>query len=440
MKINKAYKFRLEPNAEQEFILNNLVGSARFVWNQVLAVSFEMFAKNEFINATNLVNKIMDIKANPEFAFLKTSSNAVSLQQKIRDLASAWSRFFDSKVHARLKENKKKPKKPKFFKLADGTEIQLRPLMPRFKRKSDGCDSIRLVQFDKYCRVEGNRVKLPNGVGFVKFRKSQDILGIIKNVTISKKSGHWYVSFGTERELEQNPIHPSKTAIGIDLGVSKLVTGSNGQCFKPKSSFKANQGKLAKLQRQLSRKVLFSQNWKKQNRKIQKLHHHIANIRHDYLHKITTAISKNHAMIACEDLKVANMSKSASGSATQHGRNVKAKSGLNKSILDQGWGMMIDMLEYKQHWQGGVLIKVNPRYTSQTCFECKHIAKENRQTQAKFECVKCGHKANADVNAAKNILSAGHAVLSAEGGCSKGRPMKQKTSDTVRMLPKSLCF
>ena len=427
MKINKAYKFRLEPNAEQEVILNNLVGSARFVWNQVLAVSFEMFAKNEFINATNLVNKIMDIKANPEFAFLKTSSNAVSLQQKIRDLASAWSRFFDPKVHARLKENKKKPKKPKFFKLADGTEIQLRPLMPRFKRKSDGCDSIRLVQFDKYCRVEGNRVKLPNGVGFVKFRKSQDILGIIKNVTISKKSGHWYVSFGTERELAQNPIHPSKTAVGIDLGVAKLIATSDGQVIKPKNSFKANQIKLAALQRQLSRKVLFSQNWKKHNRKIQKLHHHIANIRHDYLHKITTTISKNHAMIACEDLKVANMSKSASGSMEKKGKNVKAKSGLNKSILDQGWGMMVNMLEYKQQWQGGLLIKVNPRYTSQTCFKCKHVAKENRRTQAEFECVECGHQENADINAAKNILSAGHAVLSVEGGCSKSRPLKQKT-------------
>ena len=429
MKINKAYKFRLEPNAEQEVILNNLVGSARFVWNQVLAVSFEMFAKNEFINATNLVNKIMDIKANPEFAFLKTSSNAVSLQQKIRDLASAWSRFFDPKVHARLKENKKKPKKPKFFKLADGTEIQLRPLMPRFKRKSDGRDSIRLVQFDKYCRVEGNRVKLPNGVGFVKFRKSQDILGIIKNVTISKKSGHWYVSFGTERELAQNPIHPSTSAIGIDLGVAKLIATSDGQVIKPKNSFKANQLKLAALQRQLSRKVLFSQNWKKQNSKIQKLHHHIANIRHDYLHKITTTISKNHAMIACEDLKVANMSKSASGSMEKKGKNVKAKSGLNKSILDQGWGMMVNMLEYKQQWQGGLLIKVNPRYTSQTCFECKHVAKENRRTQAKFECVECGYIANADVNAARNILAAGHAVLSVEGRCSKGRPLKQKTCD-----------
>ena len=427
MKINKAYKFRLEPNVEQQVILNNLVGSARFVWNQMLAMSFEMFANNEFINATNLVNKIMDLKNNPDFEFLKTHANAVSLQQKVRDLAAAWSRFFDPKVHARLKENKKKPRKPKFFKLADGTEIQLRPLMPHFKRKSDGRDSIRLVQFDKYCKVDGNRVKLPNGVGFVKFRKSQDIIGTIKNITISKKSGHWYVSFGTERELSQNPIHPSKTAIGVDLGISKLLTTSNGEHIAPKNSFKANQAKLTKLQRQLSKKVLFSQNWKNHNRKIQKLHHHIANIRHDYLHKITTSISKNHAMIACEDLKVVNMSRSASGSAIQHGRNVKAKSGLNRSILDQGWSMMVNMLEYKQHWRGGLLIKVNPRYTSQTCFECKYVAKDNRQTQAKFECVKCGHSNNADINAARNILSAGHAVLSVEGGCGKGRPMKQKT-------------
>ncbi|WP_201625277.1 RNA-guided endonuclease InsQ/TnpB family protein [Psychrobacter immobilis] len=429
MKINKAYKFRLEPNAEQQIILNNLVGSARFVWNQMLAISFEMFAKNEFINATNLVNKIIDLKNNPDFDFLRTHANAVSLQQKIRDLASAWSRFFDSKTHTRLKENKKKSRKPKFFKLVDGTEIQLRQLMPRFKRKSDGRDSMRLVQFDKYCRIEGNRVKLPNGVGFVKFKKSQDIIGTIKNVTISKKSGHWYVSFGTERALSENPIHPSTSAIGIDLGITKLITTSDGQYIKPKNSFKANQVKLAKLQRGLAKKVKFSANWKKQNRKIQKLHHHIANIRHDYLHKITTTISKNHAMIACEDLKVANMSKSASGTKEKKGRHVKVKSGLNKSILDQGWGMIVNMLEYKQQWQGGLLIKVNPRYTSQTCFECKHIAKENRRTQANFECVKCTYIANADVNAARNILAAGHAVLSAEGGRGKGRPLKQKTCD-----------
>ena len=415
MKINKAYKFRLEPNADQEVVLNNLVGSARFVWNQMLALSFEMFARNEHINAVNLVNKITALKKNPEYAFLALHSNAVSLQQKVRDLASAWGKFFDTKEHARLKENKRKPKKPKFFKLNDGTEIQLRPLMPRFKKKSDGYDSIRLVQFDKYCWIKGNKLKLPNGVGVVKFRKSQDILGTIKNVTISKESGRWYISFCTEKELTEMPIHPSKSAIGVDLGVAKLITTSDGQVFEPKNSFKANQFKLAKLQRKLRKKTKFSQNWKKLNQKINKLHHHIANIRHDYLHKITTTLSKSHAMIVVEDLKVANMSKSASGTLENKGRNVKAKSGLNKSILDQGWSMLVGMLDYKQKWRGGLLVKVDPRYTSQKCSSCGHIAKENRQTQTKFECVACDFVANADLNASRNILAVGHTVLSVEG-------------------------
>ncbi len=91
--------------------------------------------------------------------------------------------------------------------------------------------------------------------------------------------------------------------------------------------------------------------------------------------------------------------------------------------------MLVDMLEYKQQWRGGLLVKVDPRYTSQTCSSCGHVAKENRTTQASFECVECGYVANADFNAARNILAAGHAVLSVEGGCGKGRPVKQKARE-----------
>ena len=427
MKINKAYKFRLEPNAEQELVLNKLLGSARFVWNQILAISFDMFAKNERINKVNLVNKIPELRKKPECAFLENSSNGVSLQQKVRDLGDAWGKFFDKKEQAKLKQKPFKAKKPKYFKLADGGEVQLRPLMPRFKKKSDGYDSIRIVQFNRYCWVKGNQVKLPNDIGIVKFIKSQDILGEIKNVTISKHVGKWYISFGVENTIEK-PIHPSKSAIGVDLGIKKLVTTSNGQVFEPINSFKANQVKLARLQRKLKKKTKFSENWKKLNLKINKLHHHIANIRHDYLHKVTTTLSKNHAMIVVEDLKVANMSKSANGTPEKQGKNVKAKSGLNKSILDQGWSMLVGMLEYKQQWRGGLLVKVNPKYTSQTCSSCSHVAKENRLTQAKFECVECGFSENADINASRNILAVGHIVLSVEGGCGKGRPAKQKAS------------
>ena len=428
MKINKAYKFRLEPNAEQELVLNKLLGSARFVWNQILAVSFEMLAKNERINKVNLVNKIPELRKKPECAFLENSSNGVSLQQKVRDLGDAWGKFFNKKEQAKLKQKPFRAKKPRFFKLSDGGEVQLRPLMPRFKKKSDGYDSIRIVQFGRYCWVKGNQVKLPNDIGVVKFRKSQNIVGEIKNVTISKHVGKWYVSFGAENTVEA-PVHPSESAVGIDLGVKKLITTSSGQVFDPINSFKANQVKLARLQRKLRKKTEFSQNWKKLNLRINKLHHHIANIRHDYLHKVTTTLSKNHAMIVVEDLKVANMSKSAKGSIEEKGKNVKAKSGLNKSILDQGWSMLVNMLEYKQQWRGGLLVKIDPRYTSQTCSSCGHVAKENRPTQAKFECVSCGFSENADINASRNILAVGHTVLSVEGRCGKDRPVKQKASE-----------
>ena len=201
---------------------------------------------------------------------------------------------------------------------------------------------------------------------------------------------------------------------------------------EPVNSFQKNQKTLARLQRQLSRKVKFSNNWQKQKGKIQQLHSRIANIRRDYLHKVTTTISKNHAMIVIEDLKVSNMSKSAAGTVSQPGRNVRAKSGLNRSILEQGWYEMRRQLEYKQRWRGGQVLAVPPAYTSQRCACCGHTAKENRLTQSKFVCRACGYTANADVNGARNILAAGHAVLACGGMVQSGRPLKQEPTEMMQ--------
>ena len=117
-------------------------------------------------------------------------------------------------------------------------------------------------------------------------------------------------------------------------------------------------------------------------------------------------------MVVLEDLKVANMSKSASGTIKDPGKMVAAKSGLNRSILDQGWHAFKSMLSYKLEQLGGDLLLVDPRYTSQKCSKCCYTDKENRLSQAQFACMRCGHKENADINAAKNVLAAGHAVLS----------------------------
>ncbi len=185
----------------------------------------------------------------------------------------------------------------------------------------------------------------------------------------------------------------------------------------------------------MSRKVKFSKNWQKTKNKISKLHSTIAHIRRDYLNKTSTTISKSHAIIVIEDLKIANMSKSTAGTADNKGRNVKAKSGLNKAILDQGWCAFRRQLEYKQAWLGGQLIAVPPQYTSQRCACCGHTEKANRITQAKFECVACGHQQNADINAAQNILAAGLAVIACGEIAQLGFSVKQEPTEGKHSIP-----
>ncbi|HCL8067252.1 transposase [Enterobacter cloacae] len=393
MLILKAYKYRLEPTDVQAQRLRQMCGCARFVWNYGLAETQRILDTGQKLPTyAELCKMLTAMKGMPETAFL-SEGYTDNLQQKLKDLHGAWKRCFDKRLAAEK---------------------------PVFKRKSKGNDSIRFVNFDKYCQLDRKRVKLPSGLGWVKFRQSRAVIGKIKNATVSQHAGSWYISFQVEIEVAQ-PVHPSTSAIGLDAGISKLATLSDGTIFEPVNSFKKNQVKLARLQRQLSRMVKFSANWKKQKAKISSLHSHIANIRRDYLHKVTTTVSKKHAMIVIEDLKVSNMSKSAAGTVDEPGRNVAAKSGLNRAILDQGWYEMRRQLEYKQLWHGGEVLVVTPAYTSQKCACCSYTAKENRQSQAVFVCVACGYEANADINGARNILAAGHAVLS---GMYPGRARK----------------
>ena len=275
---------------------------------------------------------------------------------------------------------------------------------PTFKKKGKR-DSFRFCQSP----VGADWVFVPK-VGKVRFRCSQKWLGKPKNASISRKNRKWYVSIQTEREVE-TPIHRSTTAIGIDVGIAIFATLSDGTIYQPINALKRNLERLARLQRQLAKKVKFSANWEKCKARIGKLQEKIANVRKDYLHKITTTISKNHAMVFVEDLKVGNMSRSAKGTAAKPGKRVKQKSGLNRSILDQGWFEFRRQLEYKAGWNGGQVVAVKPAYTSQTCSCCGHVDKSNRRSQSRFECVECGYKENADINAAKNVYAAGHAVL-----------------------------
>ncbi|WIM81275.1 RNA-guided endonuclease InsQ/TnpB family protein [Gallibacterium anatis] len=378
MLLRKAFKFEIMPNGEQSRKIKQFCGCCRFVFNRALAWQNEQYQQdnNQKFSYSKIANLLPQWKK--ELSWLKECHSQV-LQQSLKDLEKAFKNFF-----------------------------QQRADFPKFKKKGVK-ESFR---FPQGCKLEqqNSRIWLPK-IGWVRYRNSREVIGEIKNVTVSQKCGRFFVSIQTEFE-SQIPVHKGGE-IGIDMGIARFATLSNGKFFVPLNAFKTFKGKLAKLQRQLKNKVKFSQNWRKLKAKIGKLHHKIANCRKDFLHKISTQISKNHAMIYIEDLQVANMSKSAKGTAAQHGKNVATKSGLNRAILDQSWFEFRRQLDYKTQWQGGFLVAVPPQNSSRTCPCCGHISKENRQTQAHFECVECGYTENADVVGAMNVLARGRAIVQA---------------------------
>lgn len=399
MKRLQAFKFQLRPGGQQEREMRRFAGACRFVFNRALARQNENHeAGNKYIPYGKMASWLVEWKNATETQWLKDAQSQ-PLQQSLKDLERAYKNFF-----------------------------RKRAAFPRFKKRGQN-DAFRYPQGVKLDQ-ENSRIFLPK-LGWMRYRNSRQVTGVVKNVTVSQSCGKWYISIQTESEVS-TPVHPSASMVGLDAGVAKLATLSDGTVFEPVNSFQKNQKKLARLQRQLSRKVKFSNNWQKQKRKIQRLHSCIANIRRDYLHKVTTTVSKNHAMIVIEDLKVSNMSKSAAGTVSQPGRNVRAKSGLNRSILDQGWYEMRRQLEYKQLWRGGQVLAVPPAYTSQRCACCGHTAKENRLSQSKFRCQVCGYTANADVNGARNILAAGHAVLACGEMVQSGRSLKQEPTEMIQ--------
>ncbi|WP_407902627.1 RNA-guided endonuclease InsQ/TnpB family protein [Gallibacterium anatis] len=378
MQLRKAFKFEIMPNGNQIRRIKQFCGCSRFVFNRALAWQNEQYEQdNSFkFSYTKIANLLPQWKK--ELVWLKECHSQV-LQQSLKDLESAFKNFF-----------------------------QQRADFPKFKKKGLK-ESFR---FPQGCKLEqeNDRLFLPK-IGWIRYRNSREVIGEVKNVTVSQKCGRFFVSIQTEFEYEI-PTHKGGE-IGIDMGVARFATLSNGEFFEPLNAFKTYKGKLAKLQKRLKNKVKFSQNWQKLKAKIAKLHHKITNCRKDFLHKISTQISKNHAMIYIEDLQVANMSKSAKGTVEAHGKNVKQKSGLNRSILDQSWFEFRRQLSYKTQWRGGFLVAVPPQNSSRTCPCCGHISKENRQTQAHFECVECGYTENADVVGALNVLGRGRAIVQA---------------------------
>lgn len=374
----QAFKFRLKIFVGKARELSRFSGSSRFVYNKALALQKERFEKGDKkLNYAGLCRELTIWRNDSTTEWLKNCHSQV-LQQSLKDLERAYQNFFENRAD-----------------------------FPKFKRKGVQ-DSFRFPQGIKLDQ-SNSRIYLPK-LGWMRYHNSREVLGEINQVTVSRKCNEWYISIQTNREVETVK-HPASTAVGVDVGIAQFATLSDGTVFDAINSFKQQQKKLAAYQRKMSKKVKFSQNWKKLKSKISYLHHSIANIRQDYSHKVSTAICKNHALVCIEDLQIKNMSKSAAGTISIPGKRVKAKRDLNKSILDQGWYEFRRQLKYKQDWLGGDVVAINARYTSQTCPECQHANSDNRKTQENFLCVRCGYQNHADYVAALNILRAGHAQL-----------------------------
>jgi len=387
-KIRKAYKYRLKTNDDIEEKLSRFCGSARFVWNKCLAMNLERLEKRQPILWYNELAYWLTLwKRSEEYGFLKECPSQV-LQQKLKDMERAFRDCFD----------KSQPLKR----------------TPIFKKRglNDG------IRFPQGFKIDNRRIFLPK-IGWVGFHKSCDIQGTIKNITVTSGGGKWYISIQVEQQHTIRK-HISDSEIGIDAGIKCFAAFSDGNMVAGVHSFRKHEHRLSREQRKLARKKKGSENWKKQKREIAKLHHTIANVRSDFLHKLSTEISENQARVYVEGLQIKNMSASAKGTIEEPGRNVKSKSGLNKSILDQGWYEFRRQLNYKLYWRGGMLLEVYPRHTSQQCSSCGYTAKENRVSQDVFKCQVCGHEEHADINAAKNILTVGQTGMACQTNRSSG--------------------
>jgi putative transposase len=372
MIIRRGFRFRLKVDNMLHRRLIGIAGCCRFVWNKALALNLGRLAGHvPILRYAELCRMLVLWKQSDEFGFLKDAPSQ-ALQQKLRDLDRAFGEAFAG-----------------------------RRRMPRYKRKGKD-DSFR---FPQGVKVQGNRVFLPT-IGWVRFFKSREIVGRITQATVIREADGWYISFQTEVESASSTPRMG-SAVGIDRGVAVFAATSDGELIDPVHAFARAQRRLARLQRQLARKRKGSANWRKQAARIARLHLHIRRVRDDFLHTLSTRLSKNHALVVVEKLPIQNMTRSARGTASEPGIRVAAKRGLNRAILDQGWGLFERMLEYKLAERGGELRRVPAAGSSQECSACGHRDSANRESRGLFVCRACGHTEHADGNAAKVILARG---------------------------------
>jgi len=385
------FRYRLEPTAAQKAVLKDHCAHARFVWN--LAVEQQSSWRPGRRSAPGYLEQCRQLtQARAEFGWLRAGSQMVQ-QQALRDFAQAMVNLFAG-THRR----------PTWRKAGHDESFRIVAVKPAHVKRLG--------------RNTGE-VWIPK-VGWVRFRWSRIVPEDLKSYRVTMdRAGRWHIAFAAIPKAIPAP--GTGEAVGLDRGVAVSAALSTGEMLTVPRPSHERQRRLSRLHRRLARASRGSNRRARVKLAIAKLRARDADARRDWCEKTSTDLARRFDVIRVEDLNIRDMTRSAKGTITEPGRNVRAKAGLNREIMRSGWGLLVRRLEDKAP---GRVEKVNPAFTSQRCSACGHIAAGSRESQALFCCMACGYACNADVNAARNI-AAGHAVT-ARGGDGVARPVNRE--------------
>jgi putative transposase len=391
--MRRAYKFRMRPTAGQHLRLQACLESHRELYNAALQERRDAWKMTRtgvsYASQSAQLKGIREVR--PDVAVWSFSSEQATLRRLNRSFAA-------------------------FFRRVETGET---PGYPRFKA-AHRFDSVEWPSGGDGCRWKPDTscVYL-QGVGDVKVTVHRHVEGRVKTIQVRRQGRRWFLILSCD-DVPARPLGPTGAVTGVDVGVASFAVTSEAAHIDNPRWARAGQARLEAAQQRLARKKRGSNNRRAARETVAARHHKIGERRRDFHHKTARALVTGYDVIVVEDLKIASMVRRAKpvpdpdspGRFLANGQ--AAKTGLNRSIHDAGWGAFVGILKAKAEEAGRRVLDVDPRHTSDRCEACGHAARENRVSQAVFRCVACRHIADADEHAARNILRAGLALLAAE--------------------------